>query len=309
MNIPAKYVLLKSNVLLRYSRSMKFHSLLYNVRETSANNAPRRRVSEPRRQIAVLANRLTANPRPSFIDDSLNRLAADHDDVDAILSGLDELIEAHYTASLARIPWLDSHRPTARLQLIIDGQFDERMRDVVHHPRLPAILDSLGACSPRQAITALSRLTLLGVDQSDGSFSRLLAIVSRDIDSLSLRQLSAFCNQFRTLPKGCRVHYMNAILRRYAALLGRIDDRDALRDVTDVLKDVSYFMSRSLLASSFRRIIDYAETPAGRTLDDPAIVVNIAYVSRRMFYSRAVDYEFFDKLLRYSVHVLSIVYL
>lgn len=218
--------------------------------------------------------------------------------IDALLKKVDFLIESKYASLCNEIPWLDSYIPTARLQLILDGQFELRTNDLSNDPCLDELTSTLSQTTLPQAMHLLEHLTLIGVHHTAVAY--LLAKVSSSIPDMTLAQLSCFCNQFRMLPKGTRLLYIHAILVRFKQLLRPVANGDQLHYVTNLLRDISYFMSKSLLSRSFRHVVDFAKTDYGNTLRDPVSIVNMAYIGRRMFYSKAVDDELFEKLLRFA---------
>ena len=216
--------------------------------------------------------------------------------IDDLLQTIDHVIENKYKILCNEISWLDSHVHTARLQLIIDGQFEERTADLASNEHLDELSKLVSHFDRMQAIRLLEHLTIIGGHRV--TVAALLGQIGGGVQRMPYAELSRFCNLFRMLPKGTRLLYARDVLRRFEELSTPIRSVDELRDITNLLRDVSYFMSKSLLSRCFRHLVEFAESPTGCQLSDPVSIVNLAYISRRMFYAKSVDDELFEKILR-----------
>lgn len=227
---------------------------------------------------------------------------------DALMNGttvstaLSQLTHLQYK-DLRKLPWLQENMDLARLQLVISGRVEEFMGPITSHAGFVKLLDAVYQMSPKfdhiQVTSNLQLLTMLGVKLTDAAIQQCLLDSTRALDQFSINALAGFSVVFRSLPKGIRLTYIKPFLKRYTHLVGDIDSMQGVLDVTDIIKNSGFFMSKDLLSRSVKLIVNYLRVH-GESVTDPTTITQIAYIGRRLYYARTVDIKFIKELLEFA---------
>lgn len=219
-----------------------------------------------------------------------------------VSAALSHLTQLQYN-QLRYLPWLQENMDLARLQLVIGGRVEEFMSPITSHAGFVKLLDAVCELSPTfdhiQVTNNLQQLTMLGVELTNAAVQQCLLNSTQALDQFSMHALAAFSVVFRSLPKGIRLTYIKPFLKRYTNVLCEIDSVQGVLDVTDVIKNSGFFMSKSLLGKSVKLVVDYLRKH-GEGLSDPTTITQIAYIGRRLYYARTVDVKCVKELLEFA---------
>ena len=219
-----------------------------------------------------------------------------------VSTALSRLTHIHYR-NLRKLPWLQENMDLARLQLVISGRVEEFMGPITSHVGFVKLLDAVCQLSPTfdpiQVTSNLQLLTMLGVELTDTAIQQCLLDSTRALPQFSINALAGFSVVFRSLPKGIRLTYIKPFLKRYTQVLGDIDSMQGVLDVTDIIKNSGFFMSKDLLSMSVKLIVNYLRAH-GENITDPTTITQIAYIGRRLYYARSVDIKFIKELLEFA---------
>ena len=253
------------------------------------------------------STKLTVDEIRNFaaVDDLLDYLRDSNDaflNETTVSTALSRLTDLEYK-NLRHLPWLQENPDLARLQLVISGHMEEFMGPIKSHEGFVRLVDAVAQLAPTfdhlQVTSNLQLLTMLGVEVTDIAVQQCLLSSVRSLDQFSMHSLAAFSVVFRSLPKGIRLTYIKPFLKRYTVILSDIESMQGVMDITDVIKNSGFFMSKNLIGASVKLIADYLRMH-GEGVCDPSVLTQIAYIGRRLFYARTVEPKYVKELLVFA---------
>ena len=198
---------------------------------------------------------------------------------------ISDLSELQYTKLYYEIPWLETTKGTAYIQLNVSRKLNSSMAPIVSNPGFQYLLENIekniNYYSPNQKVDIYNHLLLLSVSKETPLMHCLFSHILSCIDQMDLNCLSGFAVILSHLPRGARIISMHAYRSRFKELYRNVDGYDSLYAVAEVVNYTASNMTHNLVQDVLVFLVKTLQRLKGQ-IAEPRIVCELAVAGQKL---------------------------